>query len=39
MASDDIEIRPLTGDDDLDAFGRIVLASYTALPDAPHEPG
>lgn len=32
-------IRPLTADDDLDAFGRIVLASYSALPDAPHDPG
>lgn len=38
MAPDDAEIRPLTVDDDLAAFGRIVLASYTALPDAPHEP-
>ena len=31
-------IRALTADDDLDAFGRIVLASYRALAGAPHEP-
>ena len=34
----DLEIRALTEDDDLDAFGRIVLASYLALPDMPREP-
>jgi GNAT superfamily N-acetyltransferase len=32
------EIRLLTPADDLEAFGRIVLASYTALPDHPSEP-
>ena len=36
--ADQISIRPLAHDDDLDAFGRIVLASYAALPGAPHEP-
>jgi ribosomal protein S18 acetylase RimI-like enzyme len=34
----DFHIRPLTVDDDLDAFGRIVLDSYLALPDMPREP-
>jgi ribosomal protein S18 acetylase RimI-like enzyme len=34
----DLEIRALTEDDDLDAFGQIVLASYLALPDMPREP-
>jgi GNAT superfamily N-acetyltransferase len=31
-------IRPLTGDDDLEAFGRLVRDSYVALPDSPVEP-
>ena len=31
-------IRTLTEDDDLDAFGQIVLDSYLALPDMPREP-
>jgi ribosomal protein S18 acetylase RimI-like enzyme len=34
----ELDIRPLTVDDDLDAFGRIVLDSYLALPDMPREP-
>ena len=34
----DLRIRALTEDDDLDAFGRIVLGSYLALPDMPREP-
>lgn len=34
----DFHIRLLTVDDDLDAFGRIVLDSYLALPDMPREP-
>jgi ribosomal protein S18 acetylase RimI-like enzyme len=32
-------IRPLTGDDDLEAFGLLVRDSYVALPDSPVEPG
>ena len=38
MAADDLTIRPLTGDDDLQAFGRLVRDSYVALPDSPVEP-
>ena len=34
----DLQIRPLTVDDDLDAFGRIVLDSNLALPEMPREP-
>jgi ribosomal protein S18 acetylase RimI-like enzyme len=34
----EFHIRPLTMDDDLDAFGRIVLDSSLALPDMPREP-
>jgi ribosomal protein S18 acetylase RimI-like enzyme len=34
----EFQIRPLTANDDLDAFGRIVLDSYVALPDMPREP-
>jgi len=34
----ELHIRRLTADDDLDAFGRIVLASYVALPGMPREP-
>lgn len=34
-----LHVRTLTKDDDLDAFGRIVLESYLALPDMPREPG
>jgi hypothetical protein len=30
---DDFHIRTLTAEDDLDAFGRLVLASNLALPD------
>jgi hypothetical protein len=33
----DLDIRPLTVDDDLDAFGRIVLESNLALPDMPRD--
>jgi ribosomal protein S18 acetylase RimI-like enzyme len=33
-----VVVRELTPEDDLDAFGRLVLASYLALPGAPHEP-
>jgi ribosomal protein S18 acetylase RimI-like enzyme len=34
----ELHIRRLTTRDDLDAFGRIVLASYVALPGMPREP-
>jgi ribosomal protein S18 acetylase RimI-like enzyme len=34
-----LEIRPLTMDDDVDAFGVMVLRSYEALPGHPHAPG
>jgi ribosomal protein S18 acetylase RimI-like enzyme len=33
-----VTVRELTIDDDLPAFGRMVLASYTALPGRPHDP-
>ena len=32
-------IRPLTADDDLEAFGRLVVESYEALPGQPAHPG
>ena len=35
----ELHIRSLTTSDDLEAFGRIVLASNLALPDMPREPG
>ena len=39
MAGEDgIVIRPLTPGDDLEAFGRLVLESYLALPGSPVEP-
>ncbi|HEX2705153.1 MAG TPA: GNAT family N-acetyltransferase [Candidatus Lustribacter sp.] len=34
-----LTIRPLTVDDDLGSFGRIVLAAYLALPGHPREHG
>jgi GNAT superfamily N-acetyltransferase len=32
-------LRDLTPGDDLDAFGRLVVAAYAALPDHPADPG
>jgi ribosomal protein S18 acetylase RimI-like enzyme len=32
-------IRCLTSDDDLEAFGRLVVGAYDALPDHPADPG
>ena len=34
----ELVIRELTLDDDLDGFGRLVVASYQSLPDSPAEP-
>ena len=34
----ELQLRPLTSDDDLDTFGRIVLESNLAQPDTPRDP-